>query len=305
MKSASGTVVAPAPQQVVERDPASWKTFASDAGGFVILFPGTPATTKHAVRLGDKPVELNIYSLKTLAEYSVMYADYPIPIGDPAVARAVLDNGAKGAVAAANSELLSLTEISLDGHPGRLLKELMPGGEILRAKMLLVGRRLYQVAITTPDERGLPADTKSLYENMADKFLNSFKLSPLKASQDNEAHRYVEQHPGEVLNLKQLVRDSPDRIKGGKIISRPLPFYPPAARAAHVTGIVLVMVVVNEEGKVIAAHAVAGHEMLQAAAVEAARAMRFKPILLDDKPVKVWDMIPFTFNIQYHPPPRL
>ena len=105
-----------------------------------------------------------------------MYADYPIPVGDAEVAKKVLDNGAKGAVESVNSELLELKEVALDGHPGRYLKERMPGGELMRVKMLLVGQRMYQVAITTPREEGASAEMVKQYETMADKFLNSFKL---------------------------------------------------------------------------------------------------------------------------------
>ncbi len=102
-----------------------------------------------------------------------MYADYPIPVDNPDVAREVLDNGAKGAVASVGSELLELNEITQDGYPGRYLKERMPSGEIMRVRMLLVGQRLYQIAITRPREEG---ETGKGYETMADKFLGSFTL---------------------------------------------------------------------------------------------------------------------------------
>jgi hypothetical protein len=72
--------------------------------------------------------------------------------------------------------LLELKEISLDGHPGRYLKQRMPGGEIMQVKILLVGQRLYQIAITTPREEGASVEISKAYETTADKFLNSFKL---------------------------------------------------------------------------------------------------------------------------------
>jgi hypothetical protein len=162
---------------LVETNPQTWKEYSSAAGGFSTLFPGTPSESSQLVDAAPGvQFKLHIHSLKILAEYSVMYADYPIPVGDPAVARSVLDNGAEGAVASVNSELLELKEIALDGHPGRYLKERMPGGEIMRVKMILVGQRMYQLAITTPREEGAPAETAKLYDTMADKFLNSFKL---------------------------------------------------------------------------------------------------------------------------------
>jgi len=99
-----------------------------------------------------------------------------MPLDDPAVANSVLDAGARGAAATINAEVLELKEITLDGFPGRYLKERLTSKEIMRVKMYLVGQRLYQVAITTPAEQGLSADKIKTYEAMADKFLSSFKV---------------------------------------------------------------------------------------------------------------------------------
>lgn len=164
-----------------ETSSQAWKEYSSAEGGFSILFPGEPSQETQLIDAAPgTQFKLRIHKLKTLAEYSVMYADYPIPVGDPAVAKNVLDNGAKGAVASVNSELLELKEITLYGYPGRYLKERMPSGEIMRVKMLLVGQRMYQVAITTPREEGTPAEIVKSYEMMADKFLNSFRLLKTK-----------------------------------------------------------------------------------------------------------------------------
>ena len=57
-------------------------------------------------------------------------------------------------------------------------------------------------------------------------------------------------------------------------------------------------VIVDEEGKVIAAQAVSGHPLLQAAAVKAAREARFTPTLLDGKPVKVQGVITYNFVLR-------
>ena len=95
-------------------------------------------------------VDAHILSLQTFAEYSVMYADYPDPIENAAAAHSILDSGVSNAVASVNSELLETKEITLEGNPGKYLKERLPDGKILRAKMLLVGQRIYQIAITTP-----------------------------------------------------------------------------------------------------------------------------------------------------------
>ena len=110
-----------------------------------------------------------------------MYADYPKSVTDSTSADVLLDEGAKGAVAEVNSQLLSISRISVGGYPGRLLKERMPNGTIMQAKMVLVGQRMYQVAITTPREDGADPETVGFYSSTAQKFLDSFELSRCNA----------------------------------------------------------------------------------------------------------------------------
>jgi len=56
-----------------------------------------------------------------------------------------------------------------------------------------------------------------------------------------------------------------DKIEGGvlngKALALPQPAYPPLARAAHVSGTVMVQVLIDEQGNVSAAHAVDGHPL--------------------------------------------
>jgi TonB family protein len=73
------------------------------------------------------------------------------------------------------------------------------------------------------------------------------------------------------------------------------PGYPPIAAAAHAQGEVDVRVLLDFDGKVIAAHAIAGHPLLQAASVKAARESEFTSATLDGKPVKVLGVIRYTF----------
>ncbi len=85
--------------------------------------------------------------------------------------------------------------------------------------------------------------------------------------------------------------------KKERILNKVVPAYPPIARAAHATGEVVVTVVVNEEGNVIAAQAESGHPLLQTAAVNAARESTFVPYLVDGKPVKVMGTITYHFTL--------
>jgi TonB family protein len=84
----------------------------------------------------------------------------------------------------------------------------------------------------------------------------------------------------------------------GKAISKPQPVYPPIAKAARASGTVTLQIIVDEAGQVIKATAVAGHPLLQEAAVAAARQARFSPTLLSGQPVKVSGVITYNFVLQ-------
>ena len=84
-------------------------------------------------------------------------------------------------------------------------------------------------------------------------------------------------------------------VLNGKAINLPQPSYPPVAKAAKASGNVTVAVTINEDGNVVAAHAVSGHPLLQAAAVAAARQAKFSPTKLGGKPVKVNGIVTYNF----------
>jgi TonB family protein len=77
----------------------------------------------------------------------------------------------------------------------------------------------------------------------------------------------------------------------GKAIYLPLPEIPPG----DASGVVMVQVMVDEQGAVVDARAVSGPPPLQAAAINAARLARFSPTTLMGEPVKVTGMLTFNF----------
>lgn len=84
-------------------------------------------------------------------------------------------------------------------------------------------------------------------------------------------------------------------VLNGLALELPKPEYPMIARSARASGTVTVQVTIDEQGKVIAAHAVSGHPLLLANAVAAARAAKFSPIRVDGEPVKVAGVITYNF----------
>jgi TonB family protein len=87
-------------------------------------------------------------------------------------------------------------------------------------------------------------------------------------------------------------------VLNGKAIYKPQPAYPPDARAARAAGTVTVQILIDEEGKVIEAHAVSGHPLLRDAAETAARNSRFSPTRLQGQPVKVSGVITYSFVLR-------
>jgi len=87
-------------------------------------------------------------------------------------------------------------------------------------------------------------------------------------------------------------------VLNGKAVNLVKPSYPAIARSAHAAGAVQVQVLIDENGNVISAHAVSGHPLLQAAAVQAARASKFTPTKLSGQPVKVNGVIIYNFVAQ-------
>jgi len=91
-------------------------------------------------------------------------------------------------------------------------------------------------------------------------------------------------------------------VLNGKASSLPVPQYPQIAKAAHASGNVTVDVTVDEDGNVIAAKAVSGHPLLQAASVAAARNAKFAPTKMSGQPVKVQGVLIYTFSEPAQPP---
>ena len=94
----------------------------------------------------------------------------------------------------------------------------------------------------------------------------------------------------------KIIRKSGGVLQGSAV-KRVEPAYPPLAKAARISGSVVVEVTVDEEGNVISARAISGHPLLKDPAVGAAREWKFNKTLLQGVAVKVIGTITFNFNM--------
>lgn len=131
-------------------------------------------------------------------------------------------------------------------------------------------------------------------------WLLDFKSTPALVEQRVTTVRFIHSSgtpPAELSRGGSL--DQPRVVAGGiitgKAVSKPPAVYPPAAKAARVSGTVAVEVEVDEDGNVAKAEAVSGPVLLREAAEDAAREARFTPTRLSGKPVRVSGIITYNF----------
>jgi protein TonB len=71
------------------------------------------------------------------------------------------------------------------------------------------------------------------------------------------------------------------------LISQPTLIYPMIAKAAHVSGTVEVVAVINEHGDVVGVQAVSGPKLLMQAALDSVSKRKYQPTILDGQPTSV------------------
>lgn len=105
-----------------------------------------------------------------------------------------------------------------------------------------------------------------------------------------------------VTNPPPPQRPIPTRVRiGGNVQARQLihsvpPTYPPGALARHITGTVILHVILAVDGSVQNVDVVSGPDELRQAAVDAVKKWRYKPTLLNGKPIEVDTTIQVIFT---------
>jgi len=259
-----------------------WKEFSSTAGRFKVALPGDRTETSKTLESSLGKIKCHTFtSWAPFASFIVSYSDLPVILAEQGQVKEFLDHMHEGEVEASQGKLLSMTEIELDGYPGREFIVELPNS-MFRMRYYLVGQRFYQIAVRTTNA----ADVARAMVEMTDEFFASFKLS------------------GKPVNKPPAVgeKGKPAVVKkgvlSGRVLKKVNPAYPGEAQAARVSGEVQVQVTISEEGRVIEAIVISGPELLREAAVQAAKEWVFKPTKLDGVPVKVQGILTFNFELQ-------
>jgi TonB family protein len=89
----------------------------------------------------------------------------------------------------------------------------------------------------------------------------------------------------------------PSGVVEGLLLDKTNPVYPPIAKAARVSGTVVLQAAISKTGTIEGLHVVSGPAMLQQAAFDAVKTWRYKPYYLQGEPVKVLTTINVVFSL--------
>lgn len=133
---------------------SEWKPFASPKGQYTVSMPAKPVEKRRVLAISGKTVDLVTSSArKGVASYSAAYAD--LGGADPEVAmKAARDD----VISQTRGELKEEAPATLGDNPGRELsieipKKVVAGGAAARARIYVVGGRLYTLVATVPAAR--------------------------------------------------------------------------------------------------------------------------------------------------------
>jgi len=86
-------------------------------------------------------------------------------------------------------------------------------------------------------------------------------------------------------------------VAQGMLLQKTIPIYPPIAKAARVSGTVVLQATISKSGTIENLRVIGGPAMLQQAAMDAVRQWRYKPYLLNNDPVEVETTVNVIFSL--------
>jgi protein TonB len=82
-----------------------------------------------------------------------------------------------------------------------------------------------------------------------------------------------------------------------KLVSQPIPTYPPEAKEARIQGVVKLNATIAKDGTMQHLEVISGHPLLIPAALDAVRQWVYEPTLLNKQPVEVQTEIDVNFTL--------
>jgi len=157
------------PEEVVE-EPKDDDLYYSEDGRFKVKFAGVPKVNSDIVPTDVGNIEMMsfLYEKSVTEAYMVAYSDYPSALVEQSSAKDMLIGARDGS--SREMGIMSFDsdeEIEIDGNPGRYFTG-KANSIHAEYKIVLVGSRLYQIAILRDGSYSMP--------ERSDDFFNSFQL---------------------------------------------------------------------------------------------------------------------------------
>jgi periplasmic protein TonB len=95
-------------------------------------------------------------------------------------------------------------------------------------------------------------------------------------------------------------RREPIRISSlseGALLRRVQPIYPPPARNARIQGPVVMVALIDTDGRIVNLRLVSGNPLLVEAAMNAVKQWRYRPYILNSQPIEVETQITVVFSL--------
>lgn len=146
-----------------------FEVFESEQGRFTVSMPGQPKKETESVPTTVGDMELTIFKAgSNTSQFVICYCDYSQELVAQSDPERMLDGAVGGAVANVKGQLTKDKKLDNYGIPAREIEVNVPGKGIVTTRLILNGRRLYQVMTM------LPFDWQD--EDKSSQFFDSFKM---------------------------------------------------------------------------------------------------------------------------------
>jgi TonB family protein len=88
-------------------------------------------------------------------------------------------------------------------------------------------------------------------------------------------------------------------VMAANLLAAPMPAYPRLASLTRMQGNVVMQAIISKSGTVESVHVIKGHRLLRSAAMNAVRSWRYRPYLINGRPVEVATIVSVDFTLQH------
>ncbi len=146
------------------------ETFSSEVGEFTVAAPAPFEEVQQSVETPVGPVDIYTFTAETDdSAYVVAFSDYPAAMVDQSNPELLLNSSRDGAINNLGGTLIREDMIEIAGHPGRSLMIAAQGQAdepaIINSHIYLVGNRLYQILVVSPDDQQLALQPQTFLES--------------------------------------------------------------------------------------------------------------------------------------------